>query len=426
MSFEILVSLSAIIGLIAIAAILSGIEAAFLSASNARLKSLEREGKKRATLVNALKGRMEKLISTLMLTNNLVNIWATAIATGVFISLFGDAGETIATMVMTISIVVFAELLPKFYAIRQAETVAMALAPVINFLIRLFGPFASLVELISRRILKLLGVPTDNMQNVTSSLEELRGAIDLHPGLDQETSESRAMLHSILDLGDVSVEEVLIHRKDVKMINLDDPIEKINQQIIESHHTRLPIWQGDLDRIIGIVHTKDFLRLTSAHPGKAPDKQDLLSIAKQPWFIPETATLFEQLQAFRKRREHMALVVDEYGSFQGIVTLEDIIEEIVGHIDDEHDPLMTGLWQTKGGEIYVVGSMTIRDLNRQMGWQLPDEDASTVAGLIMLETRTIPEKDQVFDIQGYRVKILRRVKHHISLVKITKTPRAQA
>jgi Mg2+/Co2+ transporter CorB len=233
------------------------------------------------------------------------------------------------------------------------------------------------------------------------------------------------MLHSILDLDDVSVEEVLIHRKDVKMINLDDSMEAICDQVIQSHHTRLPLWEGDQDNVVGILHTKDFLRLFNQLGPKALSKEHLLQTAKKPWFIPETATLSEQLQAFRRRREHMALVVDEYGSLQGIVTLEDIIEEIVGNIHDEHDPHMPGVWRAANGDLYVVGHATLRDLNRQFGWSLPDEEVATLAGLIMLETQTIPQVGQMFEIEGLRLKILRRVQNQISLVKVSEPPKTQ-
>jgi Mg2+/Co2+ transporter CorB len=412
------ISIITILVLLVLSAGLAGTEAAYLSLSRARLQAYVKEEVPHAKLTVTIRSQMEKLISTLMLTNNLVNTLMTAISSVVFTEIFGAVGVVYATAMITVLIVVFAELIPKFYAVRKAETIAMGVAPALALLIRVFKPISWVMEKFSKRLLRGLGVMVDEQDSTASALEELRGAIDLHRGLDQETRESRAMLHSILDLGDVSVEEVLIHRNDVKMLNLNDDLDVLLQQIIQSHHTRLPLHQGDSDQIIGIIHTKDFLRLMHAPTLNPVKKDDLIAMAKKPWFIPETAKLFEQLQAFRQRREHMALVVDEYGTFQGVVTLEDIIEEIVGSIDDEHDPYLTGVWQTKGGEIYAAGTTTLRDLNRMYGWDLPDEDAATLAGLIMREARAIPDMGQTFRIEGLTMKILRRVRNQISLVKI--------
>jgi len=419
MTFEILFSIISIIILLLISAMLAGTEAAYLSVSRAKLHAYVKEGRKFAALASKIRNNMEKVISTLMLTNNLVIILSSSISTHVLVNLFGEKGVIYATGVMTVLIVVFAELMPKFYAIRKAESISMNLAPFLDLLIRVFKPFANFMEWMSRYLLRLVGVNIQANEAMAGTLEELRGAIDLHRGLGEEAAESRAMLHSILDLSDVSVEEVMIHRRDIKMISLDDDISIIMLQIIGSHHTRLPMWQGNPDNVVGILHTKDFLRLMRASGDKEVSKQELLRCAKRPWFIPETATLFEQLQAFRRRREHMALVVDEYGALQGIVTLEDIIEEIVGSIEDEHDIQVAGIWQSKSGEIYVTGSTTLRDLNRKFGWEFPDEEASTIAGLIMYEARAIPAMGQVFNIQGYRIKILRRVRNQINLVKIS-------
>ncbi len=419
MTLSLILSLLAIVVLILLSAIFSGTEAAFLAASRAKLHSLSKEGNKRAILVSALKEKMEKVIGTLLICNNLVNILASALATGVLISLVGEAGVVYATAVMTILIVVFAEVVPKFYAMRHSEGFAMGIAPILKGVVSVFKPVTRLFEWIARGVLRALGVNVSSGGMLASTIEELRGIIDLHQG-DAETMEERAMLHSVLDLGDVDVEEVMVHRKEIKLLNLDDAPQKIISEVVESHHTRLPIYQSDPDNIIGIIHAKKFLKLIKEHQEKHTEmtQEDILQCAKKPWFIPETTTLFEQLQAFRKRREHMALVVDEYGALQGIVTLEDIIEEIVGDIDDEHDPNKTGFWKTSNGDIFAVGVSTIRDLNRHYDWELPDEDAATLAGLLMHEARAIPKIGQIFKISGFKMKVLRRLRNQITLIKI--------
>jgi Mg2+/Co2+ transporter CorB len=418
MTLEIVLSFVFVFILLAILAVLSATEAAYLSASRAKLHGYLKSGRKIAALAIKIRNTMEKVITTLILSHTLLTVLATIIFTEAFVVLIGDRGFDIAPWVITPLIVVFAELMPKFYAIRKAELISMRLAPLLDILIKFVRPVANLLEWLSRYILRLFGVDIQAGEAMAGTLEELRGAIDLHRGMGDEAAESRAMLHSILDLSDVSVEEIMVHRRDIKMINLDDDIKTIMQQIIESHHTRLPIWRDDPDHVLGILHTKDFLRLIKSRGAKGLDQEELIKSAKKPWFIPETATLFEQLQAFRRRREHMALVVDEYGTLQGIVTLEDIIEEIVGSIEDEHDIHVAGIWQAKSGEIFSTGSTTIRDLNRKFDWDLPDEEASTIAGLVMHEAQTIPAMGQVFNIRDYRIKVLRRVRNQISLVKI--------
>ncbi len=406
--------------LIVVSAIFSGTEAAFLAASKAKLHHQVKEGNEKAKLVTSLKERMEKVISTLLVCNNLVNILASSLATGLFITLFGDSGVAYATAIMTVLIVIFAEVVPKFYAMRRAEPFAMFIGPFLKGLIFLVKPVTKVLEFISMGVLRLMGMKIKSGSMISSNVEELRGLIDMHRG-DADAVEERAMLHSVLDLADVDVEEVMVHRQDIIMIDVSDPPEEIVEQLVESHHTRLPIYQDNKDNVIGIVHAKKVLKLVQNQQAldREITQEDILACAKKPWFVPETTTLFEQLQAFRKRREHMALVVDEYGSIQGIVTLEDIIEEIVGDIDDEHDPNKTGFWQTQNGDVFAVGLTTIRDLNRHFDWDLSDEDAATIAGLVMHESRSIPKIGQVYRIEGFKIKILRRLRNQITLVKIS-------
>jgi len=225
----------------------------------------------------------------------------------------------------------------------------------------------------------------------------------------------------VMDLMDVQVGEIMTHRKDLDTINADISVQDTINQVLESAYTRLPVWRDDADNMVGILHAKALLREVRSHGGDTTklDGLDITTIAATPWFIPEQTPLLEQLQAFRDRHEHFALVVDEYGALQGIVTLEDILEEIVGDIADETDVPVAGVHVNADGTIAVQGDVTIRDLNRQFDWNLPDEEASTIAGLILHESRRIPEPGQIFMFFGFRFEIMRRHHHQIKAIRIT-------
>ena len=229
------------------------------------------------------------------------------------------------------------------------------------------------------------------------------------------------MLRSILDLNDVVVSEIMTHRRNVVMIDIDQPVTQLIDQVLASPHTRLPLFRGNPDNALGVLHVKQLMREVQQR-GDDLSKLDPQAIAAKPWFIPESTTLFDQLHEFRRRREHFALVVDEYGSFMGIVTLEDILEEIVGDIEDEHDVKVAGVRAQADGSFIVDGTVTIRDLNRQYEWGLPDDQASTVAGLVLYEARRIPEAGQSFTFHGFRFDILRRHRHQITSLRITPKP----
>lgn len=423
MDIPVWASLSAVFVLILFSAFFSGSETSLTALSRARMHSLEREGNKRARLVNKLREQKDRLIGALLLGNNLVNILASAIATSALIKIFGEAGVLYATAVMTLVVLIFAEVLPKTYALHHADRFALKIAPFVKVVVVLFSPVTNTVARFVRAILKVFGVDISAVA-VGSHIEELRGVIDLHRGSDEDTQEERAMLRSILDLADVEVHEIMVHRRNVFMIDGSMPSADILDAVLNSTYTRHPVWLEEKDNIIGVVHTKSLLRALRENQGDI-GKIDLKAIASEPWFIPETTTLFDQLQEFRARREHFALVVDEYGSFMGVVTLEDILEEIVGEIDDEHDIKITGVRPQPNGSYLVSGDVTIRDLNRECEWTLPDEDYATVAGLILYESQNIPDVGQVFTFYGFRFEILKRQRNQIVSVRIT-PPRKKA
>ncbi|MGE4312709.1 MAG: HlyC/CorC family transporter [Pseudobdellovibrionaceae bacterium] len=408
----------AIFTLLLLSAFFSGSETAFTAASRARLRTLEKEGNARASDVLHVIEKKERMIGALLLGNNLVNILASALATSLFITLFGDKGVFYATAIMTVLVLIFAEVLPKTYALHHANTLTLFLAPFIRILIFVLSPITELITGIVRVTLKIFGADISKVKS-GSHVELLRGVIELYVGDAEEVQAQRAMLRSILDLADVEVEEIMTHRKNVTMIDASMEIEQLVNEVLSSPYTRIPVYRNEQDNIIGVLHAKQLLR--ALHENNNDFSKIVLDeVISAPWFIPDVTPLYDQLQAFKKRREHFAVVVDEYGTFLGVVTLEDILEEIVGEIDDEHDITVPGVRKEANGSVLVQGSVTIRDLNRQFEWNLPDdEDYSTVAGLVLYESQILPEAGQAFVFHGFRFQILKKSGNQLALLRIT-------
>lgn len=414
-----ILTLTIIFVLLLLSAFFSGSETALTAASRPYMHQLEHTGDQRAHTVNKLHANKERLIGTILLGNNLVNILASAMATSVLISYFGEAGVVYATIAMTLLVLIFSEILPKTYAIRNANEVALSIAPAVRIIVWLFLPFTRLINLMVQGVMKLTGARYRATDAFGGGGEELRGAIELHQGDDEQAvRHERAMLRSVLDLAEVQVSEIMTHRSNTTTIDVDLAEGEAIEQILASPYTRIPLWKDDPDNIVGVLHAKALLREIRSH-GKSPEPIDLMHLASSPWFIPEQTLLLDQLQSFRQRREHFAVVVDEYGALMGIVTLEDIIEEIVGDIDDEHDVTAKEIKPEHDGSFILDGSATIRDLNRQFEWRLPDEEAATLAGLILHESRIIPQVGQSFMFHEFRFDILARHRHQITSVRVT-------
>ncbi|MBT5563510.1 MAG: HlyC/CorC family transporter [Rhodospirillaceae bacterium] len=414
--------LSAIFVLLLLSAFFSGSETALTAASRPLMHQLEVNGNRRAKTINRLNEHRDRLIGAILLGNNLVNILASALATSFMITQYGETGVAYATLTMTLLVLIFAEILPKTYAIRNANRMSLAIVPFVNALVLILAPVTGAINFLIRQVLKLFGMlhPSGGLE---FSSEELRGAIELHADEDRAVEHERAMLRSVLDLAEVQVGEIMVHRKDVAMINADQAAEKVVEEVLASPFTRIPLWQGQPENIVGVLHAKALLRAVRAESNNGTKAKisniDVVSLAAKPWFIPDQTTLLDQLHEFRKKREHFALMVDEYGSFMGIVTLEDILEEIVGDITDEHDIAVTGVVRESEDTFIIKGGVTIRDLNRDFDWRLPDEEAATVAGLIMHESRRIPEPGQVFIFHGLKFEILQRLRQQITSVRVT-------
>lgn len=415
--------------LIVLSGFFSSSETALTAVSRARMHALEKEGNKRAVIVNGLLEKKDKLIGALLLGNNMVNILASAIATAFFINLVGDEGVIYATLIMTVVVLVFAEVLPKTYALNNCDSYSLKISPIIRAVVFVFSPVTDLVSRLVYFTLKLCGAKMGNGDAASAAAQELRGAIELAHESDsaengKESIEKRAMLRSIMDLVDVDVEDIMTHRGNVVSIDVNDKIEKIVDQVLDSAYTRIPVWEKDNDNVIGIIHAKVLLKELRTVGGDV-SKLEIKSMLIDPWFVPETTNLFDQLQAFRERKEHFSIIVDEYGSLQGIATLEDVLEEIVGEIDDEYDTVTTGVTPQSDGSYLIEGTATIRDLNRDLDWELPDEDYTTAAGLILHEAKMLPDVGQSFGFFGYRFTITKREKNQITLLNITPPVKAE-
>ena len=401
---------------IVFSAVFSGSETALIAANRSKIHSLELSGNQRAVKVTGLMQDRERLIGAILVGNNLFNIAAASMATYAFTQLVGEAGVIYATTAMTVLVVIFAEVLPKTYAIRNSERMALAVAPFMSGVVWVTRPVTAALQALVRLIFRMVGADNDGDENVSE--EEIRGTLALYKHEGGLVKDEHAMMDGVLDLSQVEVSEIMTHRKSMETINADDPAADIIEAILKSPHTRIPLWQGDPDNIVGVLHAKNLLRELHRRGGSI-DGVEIMEIATEPWFVPDTTSLSEQLTAFRERHAHFALVVDEYGTLMGLVTLEDILEEIVGEIEDEHDVVVEEAAVTEDGSIMAEGAATIRDLNREFDWSLPVDEATTIAGLVIHEAQQIPDVGQVFAFHGFRFEVTERQRNQITQLRIT-------
>ncbi|MCL2714743.1 MAG: HlyC/CorC family transporter [Alphaproteobacteria bacterium] len=404
-----------------VSAFFAASETALTGTSHGGMLHLSKHGNRDADVVSRLLEMRERLIGALLLGNNAATIGASALATGIFTSRLGDVGVLYATAVMTVVVVVFAEVLPKTVAINAPDRVALMVARPIRLMMYVLGPLLNLVEAIVRLLMRPFGGAIGD-KAVLSPTERLRGAVDLLHHEGKVEKQDRDMLGGLLDLRELQVSDVMIHRTEMTMINADLPPEELVREVLATEYTRIPLWREKPENIIGVLHAKDLLRAIRAVDGDST-RINVAAIALPPWFVPEMRPVSEQLKAFRRRKTHFALVVDEYGEVEGLVTLEDILEEIVGDISDEHDVVVAGVRAQPDGSVVVDGSVPIRDLNRAMDWHLPDEEATTVAGLVIHEARSIPERGQSFTFHGFRFRVLGRERNRITALRISAASR---
>jgi Mg2+/Co2+ transporter CorB len=417
MTLDIALILVAIVLLLVLSAFFNASETSLTAASRARMHALEQEGNSKASLVNRLLRQPEKMIGAVLLGNTLVDILAASLASGVAVIMIGPAGVAYATAIMTLLIVIFSAVLPKTYALAFADRVALLVAPIMRAMIILLSPLTTAIQFIVRILLKLTPTKLDDKANILAAHEEIRGTIELKTIGGAVAKGDAAMLGGVLDLRDLKVLDIMVHRTKMQTINVDDPPDRVVEEVIKSPHTRTPLWRDEPENIVGVLHTKDLLA-SLARASWDTSKLDVTSLAAPPWFVPDTTSLNDQLNEFLRRKVQLALVVDEYGEVQGLITLEDILEEIVGQIADEHDVQDAAVRVQADGSVNVDGTVAIRDLNRQMDWDLPDEEATTVAGLVIHEAQTIPEPGQAFTFYDYRFEILRKNRNKITAIRI--------
>lgn len=419
------ITVSAILTLLVLSGFFSGSETALTASSRGKLRAQADKGSRGAQTALTLTEDSERLIGAVLLGNNLVNILAASLATALFTRLFGDSGVAMATLVMTLLVLIFAEVLPKTYAITNPETAASRVAPLIRVVVLVFHPAVATVRALVRAILALFGVRTDPDSAVLSYHEEIAGALALGHSEGAVDKADRDRLLGALDLAQRTVEEIMLHRSQIETVNIDAPISEIIAKSVNSPHSRLPAWRDDPENIVGIIHSRDLMRevhrIVAEGGGNYATIEglDLMQVAREPYFVPETTPLDEQMRQFLHQRRHFGLVIDEYGALLGLITLEDILEEIVGEINDEHDePTDDPVIRLSDGTVEIDGGMTIRDLNRAMDWTLPDEEANTVAGLIIHEAQMIPEAGQVFHFHGFRFQVIERAENRLTRLRL--------
>jgi Mg2+/Co2+ transporter CorB len=412
------ITLGVVLFFLFMAFVFSGSETALTASSRGTMLRLAKGGNPDAIIVTRLLENRERLIGALLIGNNVATIVSSALATELLLFWFGDVGVIYASIAMTLLIIVFCELLPKTAAIMAPDRHALAVARPIARVVAVLGPVLVTAEWLVRRLLALVGVNAGEVEPLLPPHERLRGAVDLMHREGTVEKHDRDMLGGLLDLRDLTVADVMIHRTEVITADVGETADKVIERVINEMVTRIPLWRGTPENIVGILHVKDLLRAIEATGGDAA-KVDIMAIARPPWFVPDIRPLSEQLKAFRRRRTPLALVVDEYGEFMGIVTLEDILEEIVGDITDEHDVEIPGVRPQPDGSVNVDGAVPIRDINRVMDWNLPDDEATTVAGLVIHEARSIPEPGQSFTFHGFRFQVLRRERNRLVALRIT-------
>jgi Mg2+/Co2+ transporter CorB len=413
-------TLAGIIVLLLMSAFFSGSETALTAASRARIRTLAKSGSKRAGTVEHLTADKEKLLGGLLLGNNLVNILASSLATSILITIFGESGVVYATLGMTLAVVVFAEVLPKTWAINHPDGFALGVAPIVRPIVTVLAPVTIAVQAVVRIVLRFIGVKADDKTSGITGVEEIRGTLDLLHEEGEVKKGDRDMLGGILDLKQLDVSDIMVHRTRIVALDAGLSTEALIKAMLASPYTRIPLYRGEPDDIIGVVRAKDVLRALFGAEGDT-SRVDIEKLASKPWFVPNTTPLSAQLNAFLKEKTHFALVVDEYGEVEGLVTLEDILEEIVGDISDEYDEVFEGIARQADGSYLIEGEVPIRDVNRALGWNMPDDEATTIAGLVIQKAQTIPKKGQTYSFGGFSFQVLKKQRNRLTQLKVTPT-----
>ena len=411
--------LISVIILMVISAMFACSETSIIAASRAKIHRMANEGNKRAKKLEKLLKIREKVISTMLVGNNAVNILASALATSALLRIFGDAGLLYATIGMTIIVLIFAEIAPKSFAIKSPDKIALFLAPLIDILVKILFPLTHSIQKIVDVFIKFFF--KDSLEkSQDAELEEIRDTVDLKAKEGSIFKYDKDLLDGVLDLSDTEISEIMVHRKDIESINIDLPISKIIHLALKISYTRIPLWRGNKENIVAILNVRKFLKALHLYKGNV-EKFELTSVTSEPWFVPSSNSLRSQLFAFRKRKKRFSLVVDEYGSLLGLLTLEDILEEIVGEIKEQEDGAEINIIKNKSGSYKITGKTLIRDINKKLDWDILESDqAYNLAAFIIHSLGRIPEEKENFEIDGFHFEILKRKNHDLILVKVKK------
>ncbi len=407
--------LGLLVVLILLSAFFSGSETALMALNKVRLKHLKKEGKKGAKLLDKIISRPDSLIGTILLGNNLVNVASSAIATSLAIYFFGpELGILYSTLIMTLVLLIFAEVTPKTYSAYHSEGVAFLVARPLALLMTLLKPLVLTVTFFTSGLLKIMGLKKEMGGDILTE-DELKTMILLGEEAGHFGKKKTQMLQGILELRDISVKEVMVPRRDVFAIDMGTPLDEIKEAIIDSPYSRIPVYRGEIDKIEGVLYAKDFLKALAM--GREFKLEDLVGA---PYFVPETKKIQAQLADFQRNHVHLAIILDEFGGTEGIVTMEDLLEEIVGEIWDESDRELRPVTRYGDGSISVDGKLTIRELNKELDIDIPEEDFNTVAGLIMHRLGKVPEKGERHEYMGLKFTVQRMDGQAIIKIKIRK------
>ncbi|MFT6106174.1 MAG: Mg2+/Co2+ transporter CorB [Rickettsiales bacterium] len=409
--------------LILMSAFFSLTETAFTNCSQAKIHRLAKDGNKRAKKTEELLKRSESTISTILLFNNAINILASAISTSVLIGIIGDKGVIYATLIMTVLVLIFGEITPKTYALKYSEKCVLVAAPLILILVKIFSPLTNFLQYLIAKIFEFFSKSNQKYEKQIqqfSDLEEIRGTIELKHKAGSIVKYDKDMLDSILSLEETTVEHVMIHRKNMSSINIEQSLDKILKIALNINHSRVPLWKGDEDNVVSILNVRKLVSFIQNSRGDL-SKINLKQVTSNPWFVPYSNNLKNQLISFKQKKEKFAIVIDEYGALLGIITLEDILEEIVGDLENSDDnQKKLRIIKCKDGTYNIPGELSLRDINRKLSWDLPEsnDNASTLAGLIISHLERIPEEKEEFKFNGFSFNILKTLQNKVIFVKV--------
>lgn len=419
-----LTSLLIVFVCILLGAIFSASESAILSVSQAKIYKLKCEGNANAAIVQKLYKDKENVLGAILFGNNLSTIASSALAADLSIELFGDGGWPliVSTIIMTLITVLYCELLPKTYAVKNAESLSLLIARPLLVFTSVCSPMIRVAKKILYYSAKIIPAKNSADQIQISALDTIKSTIDIHYQEGEVITDYKKMLGGVIDLEEIIVEEVMVHRNNIYSLNVDMSVVDILKGVTESKFSRIPVWQNEEDNIIGFLHVKDISKLcVRVQDIEKITHLDLHNLVRAPWFIPNMTNLRNQMMLFRQRHEHFAFVVNEYGELEGLLTLEDIMEEIVGDIEDEHDSSsIVHIEKESNNSVIVTAEVTIRDLNREMEWDIDDDEANTIGGLLFHLAMGVPKKNSEFTSGNYTLKLLHKKQNTLLKIKVIK------